>query len=180
MDKTKNPGIAIDDISLVEANISLNPPPEDESLELEYHVQLTGYERSEDYDDKRLFVRCCFDLMGGIEKPPFDFTCTFMAVYSVMDDEANMTWKEFTDVMALAHVIPFLREFVANMTNRQENDHTHNHPNRFLHWCCCLHHWRHNTSAERPTHRRHFVNSAWRFMGHESACAAGRQGEGGD
>ena len=117
MDKTKPPGIAIDDISLIEANIGLNPPPTGDSSELQYHIQLTGFDRSED-DDKRLFVRCSFDLMGGVEEPPFDFTCTFVAVYSAMDDEANMTWEEFTDTMALAHVVPFLREFVANMTNR--------------------------------------------------------------
>jgi len=49
--------------------------------------------------------------------PPFQFTCDFCVTYE-RDEDANMTWDEFTDVYALTHVIPYIREFVVNMTSR--------------------------------------------------------------
>jgi preprotein translocase subunit SecB len=56
-------------------------------------------------------------LMHGIEKPLFKFTCVFGARYERQGDQ-SMPWENFTTVMAVTHLVPYLREFVSNVTNR--------------------------------------------------------------
>ncbi len=73
--------------------------------------------RFESADGKALDLFAGFDVMHGVEKPLFKFTCEFMARYTRRDD-ADMPWKEFSSAMALAHIIPYLREYVSNTTNR--------------------------------------------------------------
>lgn len=112
MDKNKNSGIEIELIRLVNAHVELvdwkQPEPQ-------YGLGLTKWQRDEDGD--HLTVLAEFDLTQDVETPPFRFTCAFIARYSRTAD-ANMLWPEFADPLALAHIIPYLREFVTNMTAR--------------------------------------------------------------
>ena len=52
-----------------------------------------------------------------MKNPPCSFTCSFLARYH-RNNDANMTWDEFNNGMALSHVIGFLREYVMNITTR--------------------------------------------------------------
>ena len=121
MDKTKNPGIVIEHVSLMEADMKINNDfdLDDEKNQFQFNLQLTGFQRVvPPEDESRLLVVCSFDVMHKVDCPPFYFTCTFCAQYATVQQEKNMAWDEFSDVMAMAHVIPYIREFVSNMTNR--------------------------------------------------------------
>lgn len=113
MDKSKSPGIAIEEIRLIKSQITMGNPEN----EARYNLQLIQLDRSESEDGKYLNLFASFDLMHGMEKPLFSFTCSFVARYS-RTDESNMTWSEFSDVMAVTHIIPYLREYISNMTTR--------------------------------------------------------------
>lgn len=113
MDTTRNPGIGIDLIRLVSAKIDMADP----KAERVYGVTVTDWQRTLTEDGKHLTVVAAFDLAHGVENPPFRFTCSFIARYT-RDSEANMSWDEFPDHVALAHIVPYLREFVTNMTAR--------------------------------------------------------------
>lgn len=113
MDKTKQPGISFDRIDLFDCRIG----NVEIKNELTYHLRLIKNSRSFSDDKKRMVALFGFDLMGGVENPPFEFKCAFVAHYS-RDEDSAMSWDEFTDAMALTHVVPFLREFLSNMTNR--------------------------------------------------------------
>lgn len=113
MDTTKPSGIAFERVDLVSCSIgNIN-----KKNELHYCLKLAKLTRVLSDDKKRLGVLFGFDLMGGIDNPPFKFTCSFFAHYS-QEENANMSWDEFLNVIALSHIIPYLREFLSNMTNR--------------------------------------------------------------
>ena len=113
MDATKPSGISLKDVTLIECTLGRVTP----DAELKYHLGITGKIRQTSDDGQTLLCLFSFDLMKGIQKPPFRLTCSFLAGYSRPTD-ANMKWEEFSDVHALTHIIPFLREFVVNMTSR--------------------------------------------------------------
>ncbi len=62
-------------------------------------------------------IAASFDLFKDIEKPPLLFQFAVGAVY-MREKDASMSLEEIKDYMALAHMFPFVREFVANMTGR--------------------------------------------------------------
>lgn len=113
MDKTKSPGIALESVSLLECNIGQVSPGGD----LKFQLGITALKRLTKSDGKVLVIEVSFDLMHKIENPPCKFTCTYSATYTRGAD-SNMTWDEFKDHIAIAHIIPFIREFVSNMTTR--------------------------------------------------------------
>ena len=113
MDKTQQPGINFDRVDLFDCRICKITLKN----EWNYNLKLVHKRRVISEDKKRLMVLFGFDIMCGIEKPPFEFKSSFLAHYS-REESSNMTWEEFNDAMALAHVIPFLREFISNMTTR--------------------------------------------------------------
>jgi hypothetical protein len=113
MDKSKPSGISIKDVKLVDCTLGGWDP----NAELRYFLGIVQKVRQVSDDGRSLFYMFSFDLMKGIKTPSFKFTCSFLAEYSRSDD-ANMTWEEFTDAHALTHIIPFVREFVVNLTTR--------------------------------------------------------------
>jgi preprotein translocase subunit SecB len=111
----KVPGIAIEHVRLLNAHIEMvNSTVEGKPS---YNVRLIGMQRVESHDGMVLDLLAQFDVMHGVEKPLFKFTCDFVARYRRRAAD-SMTWEEFSSGMALAHIIPYLREFVSNMTNR--------------------------------------------------------------
>ena len=113
MDNTKDPGIAIQEIRLLRTHVEMVDP----TGEPKYHLSLVGFARAESPDGKDLDLQAGFDVMHGVQKPPFRFTCEFVARYQ-RQSEQSMPWKDFSNAMALTHIIPYVREFVSNMTNR--------------------------------------------------------------
>jgi hypothetical protein len=113
MEESKSPGISIDQVILTECHLG----GVDLAAALEYNLVLVRKERILGKDEKKLSYLLAFDLMQGMEKPPIRFTFAFLVQYS-RDEKANMKWAEFTDAHALTHVLPFIREFVVNMTSR--------------------------------------------------------------
>ena len=113
MDKSKNSGISIKSIHLVQCNIGDVKP----DVDLQFSLGITDFSRTIISDEKVLLVRASFNLMDKIENPPCRFDCTFVATYTRGPD-SEMKWEEFQDHVAIAHLIPYLREFVSNMTTR--------------------------------------------------------------
>ena len=109
----KDPGIAIQHVRLLKAHIEMVSA----EGKPEYNLRLTGLRRFESQDGNFLDLLASFDVMHGVEKPLFKFTCDFIVRYERKSAD-SMPWKAFGSAMALAHVIPYLREFVSNMTNR--------------------------------------------------------------
>lgn len=113
MEEHKQPGISIEFVKLLKANIEICDPKADK----QYNLRLIGLKRHETNDGKALDLVAAFDVMHGVENPLFKFTCQFVARYEQQGAE-SMPWNEFSTATALAHIIPYLREFVSNMTNR--------------------------------------------------------------
>ena len=114
MDKTKSPGIRFERIDLLECNVGhVNV-----EAKLAYNLSLVELTRQVTEKGDRLMVMMGFDLMKGIKEPPFSFHCLFLAHYAKDQQHPNMDWNEFTDAMALAHAMPFVRELLSNITNR--------------------------------------------------------------
>ena len=113
MDKTKNPGIALKSVHLVQCNIG----DVKYDVELKFALGITGFDRIVTADGKILQVKVAFNLMDKMDSPPCRFDCTFIATYTRPEDAA-MQWEEFKDHVAVAHLIPYVREFVSNMTTR--------------------------------------------------------------
>lgn len=113
MENLKDPGIAIEIVRLLKAQVEIKNPKGVN----EYNLRLIGFHRVELEAGKYLTIQASFDLMHGIEKPLIAFTCEFVVQY-VRRGEDSMQWKDFSSATALAHIIPYLREFVSNITNR--------------------------------------------------------------
>jgi len=112
MEKDQNPGIQLNNINLVDCCLSgLNL-----ENDLQFNLGIESFQRQK-LDDKHLAVRIAFDLMQEIENPPYKLTCSFVAFYE-RTDESPMTWKEFEDAMVIAHILPYVREFVSGVTLR--------------------------------------------------------------
>lgn len=113
MDKTQNPGIALKSVHLVQCNIG----DVKYDVELKFTLAITDFGRIVTADGKILQVKVAFNLMDKVENPPCRFDCTFIATYTRPED-ANMRWEDFKDHVAVAHLVPYVREFVSNMTTR--------------------------------------------------------------
>jgi hypothetical protein len=113
MENLKQPGIAIEEIRLIRAQVEVKNLEGDKR----YSLRLLNIARVESPDGKALHCVFAFDVMHGIENPIFVFTCDFIARYTRRGED-SMAWNEFVTPIALAHVIPYLREFVSNITNR--------------------------------------------------------------
>ena len=85
--------------------------------EPKYNLALTSFEKDISKEEKTLYITAKFNLFHGIKKPPFKLEATFGVKYTRPEDK-GMTFEEFKDQVALAHFIPYLREFISNMTTR--------------------------------------------------------------
>ena len=113
MDKSKNPGISIASVHLFQCSVGdLNS-----KSELKFSLGITHFKREVLSEGKLLSIVVGFDLMQGIDNPPCKFDFVFGASY-LRSEESNMTWDDFQDHVAVAHIIPYVREFVSNITTR--------------------------------------------------------------
>ena len=111
MNERQKPGICIDSIYLLKCRavvLDLTAMPQ-------FNLGLTHLQRTE--EKNKLSVIASFDMMSGVEKPVCTLTCTFAALYTREDDSA-MTWPELSDPVVVAHMVPYVREFVSSVTLR--------------------------------------------------------------
>jgi hypothetical protein len=114
MDISQHSEIQNEAINLLECVIGdLDPTVE----HLRFHLGITNVERVFAEENRVMVFQAGFDLMHKVENPAFTMKFSFGSVYS-RPEEANMSWDEFTDEIILAHMIPFIREFIANTTIR--------------------------------------------------------------
>lgn len=112
MDKTKSSGIALENIQLVECNVGGIKP----NAELRYSVGIFEFTKMV-HSENKLCALVGFDLMMDVENPACTFKCKFLSTYTRGGD-GNMTWEELPEHIIIAHLVPFFREFVSNMTHR--------------------------------------------------------------
>ena len=105
--------IIVENILLLDCKVEFLGPKERQN----YCLAMTKLHRTQVPDSKTLLVRAEFDLMHGVKDPSCTLKCTFLAVYSKAES-STVNWSEFTDGLAVAHMVPFVREFIANITNR--------------------------------------------------------------
>jgi preprotein translocase subunit SecB len=117
MDTSKPTGISIRKINLIACKVENL----DSSAKLKYNLGIVDLKRQLSEDGLTLVVTATFDIMQGVEKPLCDFLCTLFAEYR-RKPNSNMTWEEFTDVMTVAHLLPYVREFVSGVTLRMPVD----------------------------------------------------------
>jgi preprotein translocase subunit SecB len=87
--------------------------------EIESNLTLTDFRKEvrEEENINLLMVNMQFDLMKGIEKPGFVFQLWYEIVYTAED---KASFEVIKDHVAIAHVIPYLRELVSGLTTRAD------------------------------------------------------------
>ena len=107
------PGISINEIFLIKATVEVVNPQGAK----EYGFGLSGIRRVYSENKSKMLFEAAFDTMKGVVDPVFKLQCNFMAVYK-RHENASLSWEQFTDEIALSHLIPYVREFVSNITHR--------------------------------------------------------------
>lgn len=81
-----------------------------------YNLELRKYESSEKQQEDGFHYTALltFDLMSKVRRPVMAFQCSFLLTYTG-DEEGRKRLKEH---IVVAHAIPYLREFVSNITMR--------------------------------------------------------------
>jgi len=120
MEKNQSVGFAVESIELLECFVGNIQP----AATKEYSLGLTQFERQT--DGKHLKAITGFDLMTGIDKPACTFTCKFSIEYSAKGESTD--WSLVKDHIIVAHVLPFIREFMWNITMRMPIDGVMIHP----------------------------------------------------
>jgi preprotein translocase subunit SecB len=114
MDNNKPSGIRVEQIELFGCNLAYV----NNEAEKKFNLAIVNLQRSYNDDKTTMFLFVSFDVMFEVEDPLCAFTCDFVAIYEMDKNNPNMTWTEFKDALAIAHIIPYLREFISNITNR--------------------------------------------------------------
>ena len=116
MEVDKQPGISFVGLDLLEVHFSINDKPPAEvpvGLEFTFDAQIN--------DTERLLVgRLSCDLFGALEqekRPPVEFRFTLAGVFKA-DENSPMSLTDFAQGYAPAHMVPFAREFIADITTR--------------------------------------------------------------
>jgi len=112
MEQNKKPGLRIEAVYLLKSCVDF----QNDHKDLEFGLAVTGITRKE-VSDKELRVVVSFDLMKGIENPPFHFTASYGVCYK-RDDDSPMTWDDLNNGFVLTHVLPYFREFASSVTLR--------------------------------------------------------------
>lgn len=81
---------------------------------IEYNIRIIGFETKFDDENNEAVYIVAFDLMSKVKKPMFLMKCSLELSY-----ELDTNGKELLkDYIVIAHAIPYLREFVSNLTGR--------------------------------------------------------------
>ena len=120
MDKTKQPGLRIDQIFLVAAEFRHRPDvltvaPSTEIPDQEAQVEMRVFTSP---DGRAAGVRVAVRTRPEDTQAPYSFCVEYVALVEEMDGEENMPVKEYVAMAGATLLYPFLREAVANLTSR--------------------------------------------------------------
>ncbi len=120
MDQARGPGIRIHQIFLESASFSHRPDflsvPSSPPPRMEISTQLQA-EFAKDASDTTLgALRLIYKTDDASSL--YQFSVTMIAIIAQDRDGANMTLQEYVESSAVALLVPFLREAVANLTGR--------------------------------------------------------------
>lgn len=119
VDRTKQPGLVIRQVVLESARFShranyLQHPPTTPIKDLALETQFTlGLSRDRSKGALSLAVRTKDDA-----KPLYSFELRMLALVEVQKGQANMPLEQYAAVSGMSLLYPFLREAVANLTQR--------------------------------------------------------------
>jgi preprotein translocase subunit SecB len=113
MNETNSSGIKFKSIDLLSSCVEVRNQSVDN---LSYKLGVTSIKRNV-INEEELRVVVSFDLMKGIEEPPFTFAATYSACY-IRSPDAKMTWDEFDNGYILTHILPYFRELASSITLR--------------------------------------------------------------
>ena len=107
-------GLKIENVMLMRCSADFIKP----AKELRYTFELSSMERREGVPSpNRMVFGASFAVINDKDDPGLKVECTF-CVHYLKDENAKFEWKDFGDHMALAHILPFAREFISSVTNR--------------------------------------------------------------
>ena len=111
MTSKNDPGIVIERVDLLDCDVSLGSAGDEGPM---LSLAIVALERLE--KENNMLIQVGFDFLYGQENPAITFRCTFAAAYK--REENSMAWDKFSDGIAVAHLIPYIREFASNITTR--------------------------------------------------------------
>lgn len=107
-------GLKIENVLLMRCSADFIKPAE----ELHYTFTLSGMERQEEQPSpNRMVFGASFAVVNDKDDPGLKVECTFCVSY-LKEANAKFEWKDLGDHLALAHILPFAREFISSVTNR--------------------------------------------------------------
>lgn len=106
-------------ISKITMGFCLFAPIKHTNKKIEYNLTLTDLTKKieEKKAEHFLIVDMHFDLMKGVKKPNLIFQVCYQIIYSAQQE---IDFEVIKDHIAIAHIIPHLRELVANLTTRAD------------------------------------------------------------
>ena len=115
MKPEESPGIAFLGVKLLRLDFHFRgKPPEKIPASLTFAI------KADIIQGKRLLLHVDVDAFGGVpedERPDIDLSFTLAGVFEKTTDE-GMPLSEFAEYMAPAHLVPYVRELIANITTR--------------------------------------------------------------
>ena len=81
-----------------------------------YNLGIVSLNRTILEEGKVLRIEVGFNLLDGVKEPACTFRCTFASTYRTA--KSNGDWEAIKEHVAVAHLIPFVREFIWNLTSR--------------------------------------------------------------
>jgi hypothetical protein len=113
MNGLNDSGVSLTQISLIDCRVGGLKS----SNSRQYGVGITAFSRKEDENKMSMDIEVEFNLLHQVSDPTLEFTCTFSAEYKRSVD-CQMQLNDLKDHIAIAHILPFLREFAFNVTGR--------------------------------------------------------------
>ena len=113
MNGLNDSGVSLTQISLIDCRVGGLKP----SNSRQYGVGITAFSRKEDENKMSMDIEVEFNLLHQVSDPTLEFNCTFSAEYKRSVD-CQMQLSDLKDHIAIAHILPFLREFAFNVTGR--------------------------------------------------------------
>ncbi len=84
---------------------------------LSFSFGVSDIQRDNNYMPNRMKISISFNVFDDKADPGLIFDCCYAVVYLKKKD-SPFNWEEFDDALALAHIIPYVRELISNLTNR--------------------------------------------------------------
>jgi len=119
MSSERQPGIRFTGVHLLRIVFAIRGGPREDVGELHYGPSFK-VSRKISEDKRRLDLFLETDLFGGVpeeQKPPIEFNFVLHGQFEVAGEE-HLSLEEFAEHQGPAHLFPYAREIIANITSR--------------------------------------------------------------